>query len=182
MAKKEDDSYRNIFGLTNKQEAFARQVLILGSYSKAYRVAYDAENMLDKTVHNKAYELSKHGEVGGRISELRNRAEKANDVTMDRIIRELARIAFQDITSIVDKDGLIDFSKLTDDQRATISGIKVSEVSTGDDSLIKIIEIKTNNKEFALDKLTKILGGYDKDNKQKGDIYVLPDDKPSWMK
>jgi len=42
-----------------------------------------------------------------------------------------------------------------------------------------VIEVKVWGKLSALDKLTKILGGYDKGNRQKNDIYVFADNKPS---
>jgi len=183
MSDTQDQPYRNKFGLTKQQEAFAQSVLVEKSYSDAYRANYDCSNMEDNVIHVKASELTKHGKVSVRIAELRDRAESVSNVTMDRIIREYERIAFQDVTQVVGEDGkIVNFKDLTDDQRASISGVKVSTtVIGGTEDTAEVTEIKTYNKNDALEKLTRILGGFDKDNTQKRDIYVKADEVPNWI-
>ena len=81
--------------LTQKQENFCLAYIETGNASEAYRSAYDAENMKTETVHKRANELLSHGAVTGRLSELRDKAAKRNQITVDDLIRELeeARIA-----------------------------------------------------------------------------------------
>ena len=53
--------------LTGKQEAFAQQVAKGSVLSDAYREAYDAENMKDKTIWEEACKLAQHPKVSQRI-------------------------------------------------------------------------------------------------------------------
>jgi len=71
--------------LTPKQEAFARSYMQTGNASAAYRMAYDAENMKDAVIHVKACELLKNDKVAVRLEELRERAQKRHDITVDKL-------------------------------------------------------------------------------------------------
>ena len=58
--------------LTDKQEKFCQAVALEGmSLSDAYRSAYDAERMKDKTINEKACVLAKQDNITARIEELR---------------------------------------------------------------------------------------------------------------
>lgn len=58
--------------LTAKQEQFAKNIALEQmSYADAYRSAYNAEGMADKTVHEKASRLKSQGKIKARIEELR---------------------------------------------------------------------------------------------------------------
>ena len=57
--------------LTPKQEAFAKHIVYdRMSYTDAYRSAYNAEGMSDKTINEKASRLKSHDKVRARIKEL----------------------------------------------------------------------------------------------------------------
>ena len=83
--------------LTVKQEGFAREFVICGCASKAYRHAYNTERMKQKTVHETACKLLATPKVATRVSELQAQAQKRNDISFDRMLemfiedRELAR-------------------------------------------------------------------------------------------
>ena len=81
--------------LTPKQENFCLAYIETGNASEAYRSAYDAENMKAETIHVKASELLSSDKVSVRVKELRDKAAKRNQITVDDLIRELeeARIA-----------------------------------------------------------------------------------------
>lgn len=90
---------RNEFGLTAKQENFARAVVETGSLTVAYRQAFNAEKMKPETVHKRAYELSGKGEIKARVTELLaekqakeqwNR-ERALSFAQERLIEEVTR-------------------------------------------------------------------------------------------
>ena len=72
----------------------------MGALSKAYRSAYDAENMSDDTVKTEAWRLAhEHVGIEARIEKLQARAAKRHDVSVDTITEELdenRRIAVED--------------------------------------------------------------------------------------
>lgn len=58
--------------LTAKQEQFAKNIALEQmSYADAYRSAYNAKGMSDKTVHEKASRLKDEDKIRARIEELR---------------------------------------------------------------------------------------------------------------
>lgn len=162
--------------LTPKQEAFVRAYIETGNASEAYRRAYDASRMKDTTVHVKASELLADGKVAVRLNELQEIHQKRHEVTVDRIINELARIGFADIRKAVkwhghlvkeedNPDGgdvlvikntysnhvsLISSEDLDDDTAAAIS--EVSQSPTGG------LKIKLHDKQAALVNMGKHLG------------------------
>ena len=83
--------------MTPKQEAFARAYVETGNASEAYRKAYDAENMSDPVIWNRASELLKHGGVTVRVQQLQAKHQKRHEITVDTITemlkadRDLAR-------------------------------------------------------------------------------------------
>ena len=62
--------------LTAKQEKFVQNLLQGMSQREAYKNSYNAENMLDKTIDNKASKLLKKDEVRARFNELRAKLEE----------------------------------------------------------------------------------------------------------
>lgn len=75
--------------LTEKQEKFCQGVAKGLTYSDAYREAYNTEKMKSDTINNSAFKLMKNGEITARIEELKKRALKRYDLTVDDIISEL---------------------------------------------------------------------------------------------
>lgn len=57
--------------LTAKQEAFCQAIADGMTQADAYRAAYNAEKMADKTIWQKASELMADGKVSGRVDELK---------------------------------------------------------------------------------------------------------------
>ena len=75
--------------LTPKQERFAVFAVELESNSAAYRAAYDASGMSDKTVHEEASRLRKNRKVAARIAELQAKLQHSLGVTRATILAEL---------------------------------------------------------------------------------------------
>lgn len=75
--------------LTAKQEKFCQGVAKGLTYSDACREAYDAENMKAEVIQNKASDLMKRDDIRVRVDELKERALKRYDLTVDDIISEL---------------------------------------------------------------------------------------------
>ena len=88
--------------LTPKQETFAAGIAEGLSQAEAYRRAFPRSlNWKDETVWKRASELAANGEVLGRVRELQQKAADANQVTTDRIVAELAKIAFGDARRVM---------------------------------------------------------------------------------
>lgn len=177
------DLTNNSYGLTKKQEAFARAVITESTLSDAYRSAYDCEDMADKTIHVKASELASHGKVSVRIAELRDRLEKAADVTLERWMREQARIAFGDPSDLYNDDGTLKrLSEITPDARATIAFIEIETRIVGSDGEERIVKkLKLHSKTAALESIGRALGAYEEDNQQRGDIIPVLVNAPDWV-
>lgn len=82
--------------LTPKQEAFAQAIVSGLNASDAYRKAYNAQNMSDKVINNKASGLMKQGDIGVRVKELKDAIEpviqEKLQVTIESIIDELEAV------------------------------------------------------------------------------------------
>lgn len=77
--------------MTPKQEAFARAYVQTGNASEAYRQAYNAENMKDQVIRQKAYELLQHGDVTVMVQQLKANVQKRHDVTVASLTEALNR-------------------------------------------------------------------------------------------
>jgi len=178
-------SKRKSSGLTKKQETFARAVITEDTLSDAYRQAYDCSGMSNNAIHEEASQLNKHPDVALRVAELRDRVEKAADVTLDRWMREQARIAFADPAELYNDNGsLKSLSEMSPDARATIAAIDIeSRVYGGGENAEEFVvkKVKLHSKTAALESLGRALGAYEKDNKQKNDIIPVLVNKPDWL-
>lgn len=76
--------------LTVKQEAFCCSYIENGgNASEAYRSAYNASKMLEKTVWEEASKLMASPKVSTRVRELMDAIAKRHDLTVDDILAEL---------------------------------------------------------------------------------------------
>ena len=75
--------------LTPKQEAFVLAYIETGNASEAYRRAYNAENMSEKVIHNKASDLLKRGDIRVRIEALQKHHQQRHAVTVDSLTNKL---------------------------------------------------------------------------------------------
>jgi len=96
------------------------------------------------------------------LATLQQGATDRTAVDMDSIGRELAAVGFANLLDYLDIHGNIDINKLSREAGAAISELVV----TGQGDAAKV-RIKLHSKLDALDKLTKIVGGYGADNSQK---------------
>ena len=83
--------------LTQKQSAFAENLSLGFNASDAYRAAYDASEMSDKTIWEASSRLSKNPKVVARLDQLSAEIEQVNRMFTlsyeDRIINKLWHIA-----------------------------------------------------------------------------------------
>ncbi len=80
--------------LSQKQENFVKNIVFEGmTYSDAYRNAYNASKMSDKTVNEKASALANDGKITARIDELRGKIVSSKIMSVTRRAERLSEIA-----------------------------------------------------------------------------------------
>ena len=144
--------------LTDKQLRFCQEYLIdLNGSAAAVRAGYSEDSARQIASDN----LSKH-DIKSYISELQQQREARTRVTADRVINELAKLAFSDIRDYYDKNGnIIPVIDLDPDAAAALQSIKATKNRTGEsDDKGKpiwddVLEIKISDKKAALDLLGK---------------------------
>jgi phage terminase small subunit len=142
--------------LTIKQEKYAQGLFAGLSQREAYKQAYNCDNMSDKSIDENACRLAADIKVVSRIEELKMRLQERNMVTVENVLSELSKIAFDDIKNYLrfypDADGNI---KMEIKDSETIDTRAISEVSLGKDGQFKF---KQYCKDNALVQLGKHLG------------------------
>jgi|LGVF01.2.fsa_nt_gb phage terminase small subunit len=98
-------------------------------------------------------------------------AEKL-DITADRVLEELAHIAFFDIRNIFDGSSLKEIDKLDDKTARALSSVKSRIEKLDGENFAEVVEVKSNDKLKALDMLSKHLGLYERDNTQQSTVVV----------
>src|SRR5712691_6665146 len=105
--------------LTLKQERFCQAFMEYGNQSKAYRTAYEVENMGPRSIAVAASRLMDDPQVARRIEELKDQARRRAEVTNDRVVAEYSKLAFQDIRKAFDVEGnLLPIQEWDDDTAA----------------------------------------------------------------
>jgi phage terminase small subunit len=142
--------------LTPKQAAFVEEHAIdMNATQAAIRAGYSA-----KTAKEQATRLLSNVHVAAAIAEGRAARSERTGIKAERILAELARVAFFDIRKALNPDGSMKpLSALDDDTAAAIAGIELSEIRDGDGVPIGTLKkIKIADKLVALDKLARNLG------------------------
>ena len=139
--------------LTKKQEIFCQEVLKQDTYSAAYRIAYNASGMTDKSINEKASELMANVKIASRVKELKEKvAEKRLYTLSQSVLRDLKLIERYEAALDVLED------------------IKASDVEIqAAERTIKFIGSSGYNS--AQDRLSKQHGFNEKDNDQKKQIF-----------
>lgn len=151
--------------LTIKQEAFCHAYIETGNASEAYRRTYGCVNWKDKSVWEKASVLLANVKVQSRVNQLRDGIQKRHEVTVDRIVGELALLGFSNMLDYMqtqdDGTAFVDLSKLTREQAAAISEVTVESYTDGNGENardVKKVKFKLSDKRNALVDLGKHLG------------------------
>ena len=138
--------------LTEKQQRFVEEYLIdLNATQAAIRAGYSA-----KTADVQGARLLANAKVQQAISEKMAERSKRTGINQDRVIIELARIAFVKMTDIVDSDGEIR-SDASEDDLACIESVKYKSSESETSSSVER-EVKISPKLKALELLGKHLG------------------------
>lgn len=118
--------------LTDKQEHFCQQFLILGNKSEAYRAAFNTSNMKPATVNRAAKELYDNPKITARIKELQEERRERNQVDADYVLQRLIEIDQMDVLDILGNDGSFkQIHQWPKVWRQYISGLDISELWEG---------------------------------------------------
>lgn len=155
-------------GLTIREQMFVEQyVMNGGNAAHAYMSIRDPKKHKEVSIEHASFngtKFLKNPKVKAAIEARRKDLRQSFKVEEEKIILELARIAFSNLTNYyyVDHHGNIDWrdpTDLTEDQQAAIQDISIFEnVVT---NTRRIAKMKLYNKQAALTELAKILGLYD---------------------
>lgn len=144
--------------LTKRQKLFVREYIADLNATQAYiRAGYSA-----KTANVCGPRLLSNVSVAAAVQAAKEAREYRTEVTADRVIKELARLAFSDTRKLFDGDGTpLDITDLDDDTAACITGVDVQQIKLGDgsdDSVAQVKKIRMADKVRALELLSKHLG------------------------
>jgi len=162
--------------LTAKQKRFIDEYLIdLNATQAAIRSGYS-----EKTAEAIGFENLRKPKIEAEVRRRMKDREKRTEVTQDRVLKELAKIAFSDIKDFLefktaetkigendDGDPIIDYQTIINlKDSADVDGSLISEVQLKDGTL----KFKLHDKMAALDKIGKHLGMFTDKVEVKGNI------------
>lgn len=153
--------------MTEKQKIFADEYLIDLNATRAYRVAYPSVKK-DETAAAAAARMLRNVKVAAYIQERMQERQKRTEITQDRVLQELAAIAFAKATDYAEiKNECVrikDTAELDEQQVRALAGIEEGKFG---------IKVKLNDKEKALELLGRHLGMF----KDKLEVSGLEDEK-----
>lgn len=135
--------------MTNKQEKFCQEYMIdLNATQAAIRAGYSP-----KTAREQAARLLSKVNIQGRIEQLQAEQSRRTGISADRVLRELAKVAFANAGDIIDADATLKEDASPDDL-AAVQSVRVKVF--GQDGVER--EIKLADKLKALDLLGRHIG------------------------
>jgi phage terminase small subunit len=139
--------------LTEKQRRFVDEYLIdLNATQAAIRAGYSVKTAREQASQN----LTKLN-IQQAISEKMAERSKRTGVNQDRIVLELAKIAFVNAADVIDSEDATIKAGATADDTAAIQSVKVKVIPTKEGEGVER-EIRLNDKLKALELLGKHLG------------------------
>lgn len=135
--------------LNDRQKKFANEYLIdFNATQAAIRAGYSK-----KTAYSIGQRLLKNVEIQKYIQEQKKSSQERLEITRERIVEELAKIGFSNITDYAEiKNGMAiirDTDDMPQDKIGAIAGLEQGQVG---------VKLKLNDKIKALELITKMLG------------------------
>lgn len=124
--------------LNAKQRRFVEEYLIdLNATQAAIRAGYSK-----KTASIGGFDLLRNPKIAAAIEKRQQARAVRTEITQDRVLRELARVAFSDQRRLVEWSSkgvtMRDSSTISDDDAATVSEVSESVTATGGTTKIKV--------------------------------------------
>ena len=126
--------------LTIKQEIFIQRLIEGYSQREAYKFAYEADNMKNETIDNKASKLFANSEIRARYEELKNELKKQMFYTVEKANEDLNWIkskAKEDIENRGIKQANANAYLNAVKQQIDLNGITIKEAKEDADNIIK---------------------------------------------
>lgn len=142
--------------LTPKQSAFVREYLVDLNASAAYkRAGYIAKG---NAAEVNAARMLRNAQVQAEIQVAMNERAQRNDITADRVLKEIARLAFFDPRRLLNGDGTPkSIHELDDDTAAAVAGIDIVTKGNEDLGYADVMKIKLADKSKNLELLGRHL-------------------------
>lgn len=141
--------------MTEKQERFVEEYLIdLNGTQAAIRAGFSP-----KTAAEQACRMLKGGHVKDAIDKAMAERSKRTGITQDRVLRELARLAFVNPADVISLNEATVIGEASLDDLAAIASVKVKTIPTEDGEIVER-EVKFYDKTKSLDMLNRHLGMY----------------------
>jgi len=154
--------------LTKKQKRFVEEYLVdLNATQAAIRAGYSTQ-----TAYSIGDENLKKPEIKNAIEKALAERSRRTGVNADRVILELAKIAFVNPTDVINMDEATVRGEANREDTAAISSVKVKRIPTEDGDIVER-EIRTYDKIKALELLGKHLGMFTDKFKVEGAIPVV---------
>lgn len=155
---------KNEHGLTPPRERFA--VLVAGGMAliDAFREAYPKDRGSRNSQQVKACELRKDPRVAARIEGIQGDAVERATLKLDDMLEETRRIMLASVLDLIEP-ATGRRKRLRDLDAATAAALEWVET----DKQGRITSFRFHSKNAALERAAKILGAFEKDNRQKTD-------------
>lgn len=127
--------------LTPKQEKFIEGVVTGMNLTDAYRAAYNCAHMKPETVNNKAWELSRKGDISERIKKARTEAARKAQWSLDIAVERVRKLNDRAMSDL-EEDGLYRGSPAV---RALIESTTLLNRMTGIDK--QIVKVNTDEED-----------------------------------
>ncbi|MEY8366280.1 terminase small subunit [Anaerovoracaceae bacterium 41-7] len=140
--------------LTAKQQRFVEEYLIdLNATQAAIRAGYKRSEYTDTN----ANKLLENTRIKEEIDKAMAERSKRTGINQDRVVEELAKLAFVNAADVIDMETATVFPDAKPEDLACIQSVKVKTTTKGE-SLIEEHEIKLYDKKDSLVQLGKHLG------------------------
>lgn len=138
--------------LTPAQEKFAREVVRIGSYSHAYRLAYNVKpTTKPESVHRRASGLASEVKIASRIEELKAKAAEKASVSRASMLKEMEQN--REFAILLDNPSAAASSSR---DRAKVAGLMVDRTEhTGKDGAAIQVETETTIEERSANDLAR---------------------------
>lgn len=155
VTKRRARASKDAHQLTGKQAAFVREYLVdLNATQAAIRAGYSARRADQQGLEN-----LRKPEIAAAIAAAMRSRQHRTEITQDRVLQELARIAFLDPGKLFDAAGApVPLQTLDEDTRRAVVGLDVVTVGNADAGIGQVQKVKLADKKGALELLGRHLG------------------------
>ncbi len=139
--------------MTPKQQLFVREYLVdLNATQAAIRAGYS-----ERTAGQMGFDLLKNPQVAAAIQAGMDKRAAKVEITAERVLQEIARLAFFDPSKLFGPDGrVLPISDLDEDTRRAIAGLEVQDLG-GEESIGVVRKYKLADKGANLERLGRHL-------------------------